>query len=392
MKYDFDSVIERRGTSCYKWDFTEKLVGEKDALPVWIADIDFKSPAPVIEALKQRVEHGVFGYTLAPDSCYEAIIAWMRRRHGWEIEQDWIIFTPGVVSAFCWAVQAYTLPDDEVVIQPPVYYPFFKAVLNNGRQLIENRLVCREGRYEIDFEDLERKLASPRARLLIFCSPHNPVGRVWTAEELRKLAELCLKYEVTLCSDEIHSDLVFQGATHTPIAKLSEDVARNTVTCMAGNKTFGIPGLSTGFMIVSDPILRQKVLRIRENSGVTMQNLFGLLATEVAYREGEEWLEELLRYLEGNLEFLIEFFDKKIPGIKVLRPDGCYLAWLDCRGLGKDHAELKKFMLEEAKVWMNDGSVFGEGGNGFQRLNFACPRKTLETALTRIEEAVKALS
>ena len=391
MKYDFDKLIERRGTNSYKWDFAEQFVGEKDALPVWVADMDFQSPPPIIEALKQRVEHGVFGYTAVPDSCYEAIISWMKRRHDWEIEQEWIVFTAGVVPAFFWAVKAYTEPGDAVLVQPPVYYPFFKAVTNNGRQLVESELVNRDGRYEIDFEDLEQKLASPETKLFIFCSPHNPVGRVWSAEELRRLADLCLKHGVLLCSDEIHSDLIFRGATHTPTAKLSDAIARNTVTCMAANKTFNIAGLSTGFMIVPDSTQRQKFLRARESTGVHMQNLFGVLATEVAYREGEEWLEQLLSYLQGNLDFVLRFFDERIPKIKVVQPEGCYLAWLDCRKLGLDDDGLKDFMLKEAKVWMNDGPIFGKGGSGFQRLNFACPRAILEKALTRIERAVNTL-
>ena len=391
MKYNFDTVIERRGTNSYKWDFAEKFVGEEDALPVWVADMDFQSPAPIVEALKERVEHGVFGYTAVPDSCYEAIIAWMKQRHGWEIEQDWIVFTAGVVPAFFWAVHAYTEPGDAVLVQPPVYYPFSKAVTNNNRQLVENELVYRDGRYEIDFDDLEQKLASPETKLFIFCSPHNPVGRVWSPEELQRLANLCLKHEVILCSDEIHSDLIFEGGKHTPTAMLSEEIARNTVTCMAANKTFNIAGLSTGFMIVSDSKLRQKFLRAREGVGVIMQNIFGILATEVAYREGEEWLEQLLSYLQGNLEFLLRFFEERIPRIKVIKPEGCYLVWLDCKELGLKEAELKNFMLKDAKVWMNDGPVFGKGGSGFQRLNFACPRVTLKEALTRIERAVNSL-
>ncbi len=391
MQYDFDRAIERRGTSSYKWDLTEKLVGEKDALPLWVADMDFQSPVPVIHALRQRVEHGIFGYTTVPDSCYEAIITWMERRHGWEIKQEWIVFTAGIVPAFFWTVKAYTSPGDEVLVQPPVYYPFFKAVTTNGCRLVENELRYHNGKYEIDFDDLEQKLASPRTKVFIFCSPHNPVGRVWTREELDRLAKLCLKHEVILCSDEIHSDLIFQGARHIPSAMLSEESARNTVTCMAANKTFNIAGLSTGFTIVPDRKLRNDFFRARESTGVNMQNIFGILATEVAYSEGEEWLEQLLEYLQGNLEFLSRFFEDRIPKIRVVKPEGCFLAWLDCRELGMNDIDLKNFMLQDAKVWLNDGPVFGKGGSGFQRVNFACPRTILTEALTRIERAVNEL-
>ncbi|MCP4396235.1 MAG: putative C-S lyase [bacterium] len=391
MKYDFDRAIERRGTSSYKWDLTEKLVGEKDALPLWVADMDFQSPVPVIHALRQRVEHGIFGYTTVPDSCYETIIKWMERRHGWEIKQEWIVFTAGIVPAFFWTVKAYTSPGDEVLVQPPVYYPFFKAVTTNGCRLVENELRYHNGKYEIDFDDLEQKLASPRTKVFIFCSPHNPVGRVWTREELDRLAKLCLKHEVILCSDEIHSDLIFQGARHIPSAMLSEESARNTVTCMAANKTFNIAGLSTGFTIVPDRKLRNDFFRARESTGVNMQNIFGILATEVAYSEGEEWLEQLLEYLQGNLEFLSRFFEDRIPKIRVVKPEGCFLAWLDCRELGMNDIDLKNFMLQDAKVWLNDGPVFGKGGSGFQRVNFACPRTILTEALTRIEKAVNEL-
>ncbi|PIE32717.1 cystathionine beta-lyase [candidate division KSB3 bacterium] len=391
MIYDFDTIIERRNTNSYKWDTAEQRVGDKDVLPLWVADMDFQAPPAVLDTLRERVEHGILGYTMTPDSCYEAIIEWMRKRHGWNIQQEWIVFTSGVVPAFFWAVRAYTEPGDSVIVQPPVYYPFFKAVTNNGRQLIENPLRYVGGRYEIDFDKLERQF-TPRTKLFLLCSPHNPVGRVWTKEELTRVAELCLKHNVLCCSDEIHADLILSDKRHIPTAMLSDEIARNTVTCSAANKTFNIAGLSTGFMIISDPERRAAFHRIKEEIGIGMSNLFGVIATEAAYRHGEEWLEQLLKYLRGNLEFLIRFFEERIPQIKVVRPEGCYLAWLDCRELRFNDDELKDFMLKEAKVWLNNGPMFGEGGSGFHRLNFACPRSTMQEGLERIEKAVKARS
>ena len=389
MTYNFDTIINRQHTSSYKWDMAEKMVGEKDVLPLWVADMDFQAPPAVLEALQKRVEHGVLGYTVIPDSCYGAIIEWMKKRHGWEIQQEWIVFTSGVVPAFYWAVTAYTNPGDSVIIQPPVYYPFFKAVTKNGRQLIENQLRYVNGCYEIDFDELERQF-TPRTKLFLLCSPHNPVGRVWTQPELSRLAELCLKHNVTLCSDEIHADLIFRGNRHIPTAMLSDEIAQNTVTCTAANKTFNIAGLTTGFMIIPNRDRRVDFMQARERLGIDTFNLFGLLATEAAYQHGEEWLEQLLDYLQENLALVLRFFEERIPQITVVETEGCYLAWLDCRAFHLSDTELKDFMLKKAKVWLNDGPVFGKGGSGFQRLNFACPRALLKEALERIESAVNA--
>ncbi|MBD3307525.1 putative C-S lyase [candidate division KSB3 bacterium] len=391
MHYDFDTVIDRRNTNCYKWDLAEKMVGTQDVLPLWVADMDFQSPPAVIDALKNRVEHGIFGYTAIPDSCYEAVINWMHTRHGWKIEKDWIVFTPGVVSAFHWAVKAYTHPGDNVVVQPPVYFPFFKAVNFNGCHLNENQLRYENGTYRIDFDDLEQRLES-RTKLLLFCTPHNPVGRVWTREELTRLAELCLERNIILCSDEIHSDIIFRDACHIPTATLSQDIAQNTVTCSAANKTFNIAGLKTGFMIIPNPRLREEFLHAQQSTGVSSSSLFGGIATDAAYTHGEPWLQQLLQYLEDNLTFLEQFLSERIPQIKLVRPEGTYIAWLDCQALGLDDDGLKNFMLHEANVWLNDGPTFGNGGSGFQRLNFGCPRSILAEALQRIETAVNRLA
>ncbi len=383
MKYDFDKVVERRNTNSYKWDKSEELVGGQDVLPLWVADMDFQSPPAMLDALKQRVEHGIFGYTAVPDSCYEVIIDWMKKRHGWDIQKEWIVFTPGVVAAFHWIVKAYTHPGDSVIIQTPVYYPFFSAVTYNGCQIVENQLRYADGCYEIDFDDLEKKFDA-RTKVLLLCSPHNPVGRVWTQAELSRLAELCLKHQVILCSDEIHADLILRGYKHTPTAMISEEIACNTVTCTAVSKTFNIAGLTTGFVIIPNQRLRKEFVRAKHNTGVHLSNLFGIIATETAYRYGEEWLEQLLDYLQDNLEFLTRFTQEQIPQIKVVQPEGTYLAWLDCRGLNLSDTRLTRFLLREAKVWLVEGTKYGNGGSGFQRLNFACPRSVLREALQRI--------
>ena len=390
MQYDFDTVIDRRNTNSAKWDTAEHAVGEKDVLPLWVADMDFSCPPPVIEAVKKEAEYGIYGYTFVPDSCYDAIIGWMKKRHGWDIKKEWIVFTPGVVSGFHWVVRACTRPGDSVIVQPPVYYPFFKAVKFNGCQLVENQLKLKNGRYEIDFEDLEKKFDS-RTKVLLLCSPHNPVGRVWTREELTRLSDVCREHNVVICSDEIHSDLIYRGYRHTPTAMISDEAAQNTITCIAANKTFNIAGLKTGFAVIPNPTLRENFQKTMQNIGVGSCNSFGVTATEAAYAHGEEWLEQLLDYLQGNLDFLIKFIETRIPQIKVIKPEGCYIIWLDCRDLGMNDDELKNFMLKKAKVWLNDGTTFGNGGSGFHRLNLACPRSTLEEALKRIEQAVNSL-
>jgi cystathionine beta-lyase len=393
MKYDFDTVINRRNTSSLKWDTAEKRVGQHDVLPLWVADMDFQSPAPVIDAFKKRVEHGVFGYTVIPDSCYNAVVGWMKRRHNWEVKKEWIMFTPGVVPVLHWTVMAYTHPGDKVIIQPPVYYPFFKAARFTGRQVVENHLKYENGRYVMDFEELEKQFDS-RTKLFILCSPHNPVGRVWTREELTRLGELCLKHNVLICSDEIHSDLIFKGFTHIPTASISDEIAQITVTCSAPTKTFNFVGTGLGFVIIPNKRLFNDFSNAQHNVGhePELSNLFGVLATEVAYTHGEDWLEQVLEYLQDNLDFLTNYIERNIPKIRVVQPEGTYLVWLDCRALGMTDVELKKFMLKQAKVWLNGGPVFGSKETGFQRINIGCPRSILEEALKRIEHAVKELS
>ena len=383
MPENFDEIIDRRQSDSVKWA-TGRVFGDEAILPLWVADMDFRAPQAVIEALRARVEHGVFGYTMPGAGLHQAVMDWLSRRHGWPVEKSWITFTPGVVPAINLALLAFTQPGDKVIIQPPVYYPFFNVVNNNGRQLIENPLIEEDGFYRMDFDGLERQMCDPRARMLILCSPHNPVGRVWRVEELTRLAELCLKHHILLISDEIHHDLVFRPHRHIPVATLSQEAARNTVTLLAPSKTFNLAGLHTSVTVIADEQLRRRFTSAQDNIGVGHTTIFGALALETAYAQGEGWLEEVLAYLEGNLDFITGFLAARLPGVKMRKPEGTYLAWLDFRGLNLGPEELNKRLLKDARVGLNDGGMFGAGGQGFQRVNVGCPRATLAQALERM--------
>jgi cystathionine beta-lyase len=390
MKYDFDAIIDRQSTSSSKWDRRENAVGVPDVLPMWVADMDFASPPPVVEALRERVEHGIFGYTERTSSYYAALASWMKRRFDWDIQKKKIVFTPGVVVALNLIIQAYTQPGDKVIIQQPVYHPFSYAILNNKRNLINNQLQIQDGRYVMDLDQLQKSIDS-RTRLIILCSPHNPVGRVWTKEELLRLAEICLENNIIIVSDEIHADLVLEGHTHTPTATLSKEIADIVVTCTAPTKTFNIAGLGVANTIISNSKLYDQFYATVNNAGLEMTNVFAKVAAEAAYNHGEEWLSHLLDYLQGNYEFLISFLKTYIPKISVFPLEGTYLAWLDFRRLGLSDEDMKNFLIHKAKVWLDEGIKFGGGGKGFQRMNIGCPRKLLEEGLTRIANALKDL-
>lgn len=382
MKYDFDKVIDRRGTDSAKWDM------RSDVLPVWVADMDFPAPPQVVDAIVERAKHGIYGYTIFSDKYYEAIEEWVLKRHNWKIQREWITFSPGVVPGINMLVRALTQPGDKVILQSPVYYPFFAAVERNGSHILNNPLKFENGRYTIDFEDLRKKAKDPRATLLILCSPHNPVGRVWTKEELVELGTICVENGLTVIADEIHCDLVYKQYKHTPFASLADEFAQNSVTCISPSKTFNLAGLQTSVIIIPNPTLRQKF-----NNVALLQrpNVFGAVALETAYKYGEEWLEQLLDYLKGNLELTKTFIKERIPQLRVIEPEGTYLLWIDCRALGMDPASLEKFMLEEAKIWFDEGYIFGPGGEGFERVNLACPRSILREMLSRLEKAIKNL-
>ncbi|WP_026895805.1 MalY/PatB family protein [Clostridiisalibacter paucivorans] len=388
MGFNFDKGIDRRNTNSIKWDFVSKYYGTDNVLPMWVADMDFPAPEPVKNAIKRRAEHGAYGYTDMAESFYDSIIGWMNRRHQWNIKKDWIVYTPGVVPAVNMAIMAYTNPGDKVIIQSPVYFPFFEAVKSNERELIDNQLVLKNGRYEMDFENLEKNI-DEKTKLLILCSPHNPVGRVWSKEELLRLGEICIKNNIIIVSDEIHSDIIYGDNRHLPLGSLSDELLNNTITCMAPSKTFNVAGLAASAIIIPDKVLRTKFKDIINRVHIGMANTFGAVALEACYNHGEEWLEELLNYLQENVLYVEKFIEKNIPEIGVKKPEGTYLMWLDFKKLGFNAKQLKEFMIKEAKVALNDGITFGPGGEGFQRMNIACPRSTIKEGLERIERAVR---
>ncbi|NLL04194.1 MAG: putative C-S lyase [Clostridiaceae bacterium] len=383
----FDELIDRKNTDSLKWDYRKQRFGREDILPMWVADMDFKSPATITEAIIHRAKHGVFGYTEASEKLSAAIAAWMKNRHNWQIDNKWIVYSPGVVTSVNTAILAYTNPGDKVLIQPPIYYPFYSSIRDNGRELVVNPLKDNNGYYEMDFEDLEKKLAD-NVRVMIFCSPHNPIGRVWNTHELEEVLRLCKKYDVILISDEIHSDIVFKGHKHIPLSSLSKDGYKKCITLISPTKTFNIAGLSVSTALIPDLELKSRFINTLNKNGANMLNIFGLTAAEAAYTSCEKWLDELLEYLENNLNILEEYFKNNIPQIIVIRPEATYLAWLDCTNLPVPAEKLKEFFVNEAGVGLNDGAIFGEEGSGFQRLNFACPRNILLEGLERIKMAV----
>jgi cystathionine beta-lyase len=385
----FNEVVNRRNTGSVKWDMMDEFQKPKDVLPLWVADMDFKAPEGVLKALMDRVDHGVLGYTQPTDSYYEAVVNWMMHRHNWRIKKDWIIITPGIVPALNFVVQAFTKAGEGVLIQRPVYNPFMEAVVNNGRKLVNSTLVFNKDRYEIDFEDVEKRIVENNVKLFIMCSPHNPVGRVWTREELITLGDICLKHDVLVVVDEIHHDLVFKSNKHIPFASLGEKYSNNCITCTAPSKTFNIAGLQLSNLIIENKEILQKLNSYLESMALTMSNIFGIIASEAAYNTGEEWLEELLDYIEGNKKLVQEFIAEKFPFIKVIDSEATYLLWVDFRGLGMKREELNHFLLQEAKLWVNDGMIYGEEGSGFQRINIACPRSLLEKGLQQLEDALQ---
>lgn len=389
MEYDFDKLIDRAGTHTYKWGLRKERFGREEILPLWVADMDFECAAPIVEALKDRAAHKNYGYTFIPSTFYDAIREWMQKQFAWNIKQEWINTTTSVTPALNLAVRAFSNPGDKVIVQPPVYYPFYDVVQDNGRQLALNELQLQEGTYKMDFEGLKRLLKDPRVRLLILCSPHNPVGRVWTKSELKKLGDLCIKHDVLVLADEIHSDLVYEGYSHTPFASISDVFAKHSITFNSPHKTFNLPGLKTAYVIIPDRSNFNQFDTTLQNIGIDTPNLFGIEALIAAYKRGEEWYTQMMDYLAGNLKYLMQFVDEHIPGIHVIPPEGTYLVWLDCRDLGLSSDALRKFMIEEAGVGLMDGAKFSPGGDGFQRLNIGCPRKVLRKALKRIEDAVK---
>lgn len=390
MTYDFDTVIDRWNTRSAKWDGMESRYGTKDAIPMWVADMDFMSPPEVVQALEERARHGLFGYTTRPDSYFEAIIDWIKNRHGFQIQKEWIGHSPGVVSGLGFIVEALTQPGDKIIIQTPVYYPFRMVSESAGCEIVENDLLYENGQYTMDFDDLEAKAAAG-AKMLILCSPHNPVGRVWTKEELTRLGEICLKHNVLVVSDEIHGDLIYKEYKHIPFGSLSPEFSQKSITCIAPSKTFNLAGLQTSTMIIADKEIQEKVNQTMMKHFAFGANAFGVVALEAAYRHGGPWLDALMDYLKENLKVMTEFIEQRIPSIKVVQPEGTYLVWLDCTELGMEAKELDDFMLRRARLALDEGHIFGKNGEGFQRINIACPRSLLMTGLQQLEQAVQEL-
>lgn len=390
MKYNFDEVIDRKNTDSMKWSasYLEKHFGSADRIPLWVADMDFRTAQPVVDAVAARAQHGIFGYALADDEFYEAVIKWQKRRNNWDVKKEWILFSPGVVPALWHIVKSFCSPGDKVIVQSPVYYPFYKVIEDNGCCVVNNSLINNDGRYEMNFEELERQAADSSVKMMILCSPHNPVGRVWTNEELLRVSEICLANDVLLVSDEIHSDLVYRPNVHTPAARLSEELMMNTITCMAPSKTFNLAGVQVSDVIVPDRRLRRRLAGSLKSAGV-MPNVFGLAAQTAAYNEGEEWLEQLLEYLSGNLDYMEKFIASELPEVKFRRPEGTYLAWLDFSGYGFTTEELENRMKSKAGLALDDGYIFGDGGEPCQRINFACPRSVLMEAMERLRKGVE---
>ena len=388
--WNFDEPAGREGTDCIKYDRRQETFGVKDVIPMWVADMDFNSPDFVVESLRKRLEHEIYGYSFRPEEYFTSMINWIKSRHNWTIKKEWISFCPGIVPALNFCTLAYTQPGDSIIVQPPVYFPFFSAAESHGRNLIYNRLIETEGKWVMDYNSLIAGIDT-KTKMIIISNPHNPVGRVWTTEELNNLADICLKNNILIISDEIHCDLALPGFTHTPMASISEDIASNTITLIAPSKTFNLAGLSTSSVIITNPVLRKAFNRIVDNLHVGNGNIFGTTASISAYTYGHKWLDALLDYIDHNIEFVIDYCGKMIPEIIPVQPEATYMIWLDCRKFGMTGKELQNFFVEKAGVGMNEGSTFGPGGEGFMRMNVGTTHQTVMKALEQIEKAVSAI-
>lgn len=384
--YKLNEKVDRINTSSLKWDGMKLAFGKNELLPMWVADMDFSPPTSVIEKLKERMDHGVFGYTIANENTAQAIVDWTNNRHGWEIHPEWILYSPGVVPSIGMAIQAFTEVGDKVLLQSPVYTPFFNMIENNMREVVNSPLQLVNGRYEIDFADFEEKLKSG-VKLFLLCSPHNPGGRVWKKEELVKIAELCKKYDVLIAADEIHADIIFEPHHHFPLASLDPAYQDFVVTFMAPSKTFNLAGLQASFIVAPNEEMRKKLTIIQQTLNLTSLNTFGMIAMEAAYRDGEEWLNECIAYIEGNINMIDEEISRSLPELDVMRPEGSYLVWIDCRKTGLNDQQLRESLLEKAKLAVNFGASYGKGGEGFIRLNPACHRSIVEEGLERLKIA-----
>ena len=389
MKYNFDEVIDRRDTGAIKLERCKTLFGTEDLLPLWVADMDFRTPDFILEAIRERLEHPILGYTMPPKNFYPLTVKWITDHHGWNVKRDWVGFLPGIVPGLAFAVQCLTEVGDEIIVQPPVYYPFFHVIENNNRKLLVNQLKEVDGKFVMDFEDLEKKF-SKNTKLFILCNPHNPGGRVWTKAELEKLATICEKHNITIVSDEVHADMALPGQqAHTVFSTVSEWAEQHTVTFMAPTKVFNMPGLISSAYIIPNPELRMKFADYLEASEMNAGNIFAYIGAVAAYEHGEEWRLEMLNYVQGNIEFIVDFLKTNIPQVKPMIPEASFLVWLDCREMGMETDELHQFFALKAGIGLNKGTIFGAGGEYHLRLNVACPRSVLEQAMKQLQVAVK---
>lgn len=388
MGYDFDRVIPRRGTNCAKFDAAVERGLPADVLPLWVADMDFQAPECVLDALKKAVEHGIFGYSILGDGYFPAVANWFRSRFGWEVREDWLVITPGVVFALAAAVRVTTKPGDNVLVQPPVYYPFYNVIRENDRKIVESPLVYREGRYTIDFTDFEAKIRENDVKLFILCSPHNPVGRVWTREEQKRMGEICRRYGVKVISDEIHCDFAFPEHPHTPFAVACPEMAEDAIVCTAPSKSFNLAGLQVSNIFIPGEALRQAYRQEMVRIHYGEPNRLGAIACQAAYEGAGAWLEACKAYMRENLNYVREFLGERLPKIRLVEPEGTYFAWLDCTELGLSGEELDALVIRDAGLWLDTGGIFGACAEKFQRVVLACPRATVKEALERLEAAV----
>jgi cystathionine beta-lyase len=387
MKFNFDEPIDRKDTLSIKYDFHRERMPE-NVIPLWVADMDFRTVPAVIEALEKAVLHGIYGYSSAKEEYYEAVSSWFRSRFDWNPDSSWLILTSGVVYAIATAVRTFTNAGDAIIIQPPVYHPFSRYVLINNRKLVTNPLILKNGRYEIDFDDFERKIRQERVKMFILCSPHNPVGRVWTREELIRLGDICVKYGVLVISDEIHSDFTYYGKKHTVFGSLKPEFRESSIICTAPTKTFNLAGLQVSNIFIANKKLRDDYLAEISRSASGHVGTMGLIACQAAYAHGAEWLDALKKYLEGNIEFVRSFLSARLPKIKHIEPQGTYLLWLDFRQLNMSEEEREEFLIQKAGIWLSKGTIFGREGTGFERMNIASPRLILKKALLQLERAL----
>ncbi len=387
MNFNFDEIIDRSNSDCSKIENLKTLFGSEKLIPLWVADMDFKSPPAITKALMERVEHGLFGYTIQSDEYFNSIVNWLDRKHNWKVKREDINFVPGVVKGFCFAIEEFSEKGDNIIIQPPVYHPFSLVTKALGRTVVDNQLILEDGQYKMDFDGLRKIIAEKECKMLILCNPHNPGGRVWSTEELRELAQICYENDIFVVSDEIHSDMALPGFKHTPFATVSSEAEHNSITLMAPSKTFNIAGIVSSFAVITNKEIREKYHNFIKPRGLDEGTLFGYTATKVAFTECDDWLDQMLTYIKGNVDYVDKFLKENIPGIQAILPEASFLIWLDCRKLNLNHRDLVKLFVNKAGLALNDGSTFGPGGEGFMRLNVGTSRKILEKAMSNLKDA-----